>query len=157
MKICLLVVGKTADRELDRLIARYEERIKHYAPFDVVVIPDVKSAKGRSETKQKDDEGKEILAFILPTDLAVLLDEKGESLTSRGFSDRLQKAMLAGYKRMLLIVGGPYGFSSAVYQAVPTRISLSAMTFSHRMVRLFAIEQVYRALTILAGEPYHHD
>jgi len=156
MKIILLVVGKTTDAWVQTAISLYESRIKHYLPFELAVIPAVKAAKNLTEEQVKEKEGQAILCWIKPGDAMVLLDEKGVSLSSERFAERLQKKMNAGVRNLVFVVGGPYGFSPAVYDAVPERLSLSALTLTHQMVRVLFIEQVYRAMTILKGEPYHH-
>ncbi|HBL72827.1 MAG TPA: 23S rRNA (pseudouridine(1915)-N(3))-methyltransferase RlmH [Bacteroidales bacterium] len=156
MKIILLVVGKTTDTWVQTAISLYEARIKHYLPFELVVIPTIKTAKNLTEDQVKEKEGQAILGWIKPGDAMVLLDEKGMTLTSEGFADRLQKKMNAGVRNLVFVVGGPYGFSPAVYDTVSERLSLSALTLTHQMVRILFIEQVYRAMTILKGEPYHH-
>ena len=127
-----------------------------YIKFQLLVIPDLKNSKNLSESQQKDKEGELILAQIDTSDFLVLLDENGKRYTSMSFSSYLQKKMNSGLKRLVLVIGGPYGFGEAVYARCNERISLSPMTFSHQMVRLFAIEQLYRAFTILRNEPYHH-
>ncbi|NLT02891.1 MAG: 23S rRNA (pseudouridine(1915)-N(3))-methyltransferase RlmH [Bacteroidales bacterium] len=156
MKIIILVVGKTTDAWVQTAISLYESRIKHYLPFELAVIPAVKAAKNLTEEQVKEKEGQAILSWIKPGDAMVLLDEKGVSLSSERFAERLQKKMNAGVRNLVFVVGGPYGFSPAVYDAVPERLSLSALTLTHQMVRVLFIEQVYRAMTILKGEPYHH-
>jgi 23S rRNA (pseudouridine1915-N3)-methyltransferase len=156
MKIKLLVIGKTDSKEMQSLIEIYQDRLKYYAKFELQVIPDLKKAKNLSETQQKEKEGELILKEVLPTDELVLLDENGKSYTSLTFSDYLQKKMNSGIKQLVFVVGGPYGFSDSVYQRAKGKISLSKMTFSHQMVRLFVVEQIYRAFTILNNEPYHH-
>ena len=156
MKITLLVVGKTTDQRLVSLIEDYRQRLTHYVPFDLVVIPDLKNTKGLSEAQIKTTEGNEILRCLTPSAEAVLLDEHGREFRSVEFAEWLQKRMSSG-RDLTLIIGGPYGFSSEVYQRANGKISLSQMTFSHQMVRLFAIEQLYRAMTILRNEPYHHE
>lgn len=156
MKIILLVVGKITDAWAQTAIARYEARIRHYLPFELVVIPDVKGTKHLTEAQVKEKEGQAILGWIKPGDAMVLLDERGTTYSSEAFADRLQKKMNAGVRNLVFVVGGPYGFSQAVYDAVPERMSLSALTLTHQMVRVLFVEQVYRAMTILRGEPYHH-
>ncbi|MBR4264348.1 MAG: 23S rRNA (pseudouridine(1915)-N(3))-methyltransferase RlmH [Paludibacteraceae bacterium] len=156
MKITLLVVGKTTDQRLVSLIEDYRQRLTHYVPFDLVVIPDLKNTKGLSESQIKTTEGNEILRYLRPSAEAVLLDEHGREFRSVEFADWLQKRMSSG-RDLTLVIGGPYGFSPEVYQRANTKISLSQMTFSHQMVRLFTIEQLYRAMTILRNEPYHHE
>lgn len=156
MNIKLLAIGKTDDKNLQTLIEQYQKRLSFYVKFDLEVIPDIKNAKNLSEAQQKEKEGELILSKITPTDQLILLDENGKSFSSVGFSDYLQKKMNSGVKTLVFIIGGPYGFSEAVYQKANGKVSLSEMTFSHQMVRLFVVEQIYRAFTILRNEPYHH-
>lgn len=156
MKIKLLALGKTDDKALEQLIQEYEARLQHYISFTLEIIPDIKNSKNLSEQLQKEKEGQLILAKISSTDQLFLLDEKGKSMDSLEFSKFLQKQMNSGLKQLVLVIGGPYGFSDEVYQKAYGKISLSKMTFSHQMVRLFAIEQLYRGFTILRNEPYHH-
>jgi len=156
MNIKLLAIGKTDDKNLQTLIEQYQKRLSFYVKFDLEVIPDIKNAKNLSETQQKEKEGELILSKITPTDQLILLDENGKSFSSVGFSDYLQKKMNSGVKTLVFAIGGPYGFSEAVYQKASGKVSLSEMTFSHQMVRLFVVEQIYRAFTILKNEPYHH-
>ena len=157
MKITLLVVGKTHADYLKEGIANYQKRLRHYVPFEIQVIPDLKKKKNLSEEQQKSEEGKLILQQVKAGDQIILLDEKGKQHSSRKFARFLQTKMNQGLKRLVFVVGGPYGFSEEVYRAAQGKISLSEMTFSHEMIRLFFTEQVYRAMTILRGEPYHHD
>ena len=156
MKVVLLVVGKTTDTWAIEAIAQYEKRLKHYLPYQVEVLPDLKSTKNLTEDQQKQREAVLILNWNKPGDLMVLLDEKGASPTSEQFSAILQKKMNAGIRNLIFVVGGPYGFDSTVYQACNERIALSKMTLTHQMVRVFFTEQLYRAMTILKNEPYHH-
>ena len=156
MKIKLLVIGKTDHKNLHPLIEEYQNRLKHYVKFELEVIPDIKNVKNLSELQQKQKEGTLILSRLRTTDQLVLLDDKGKHFTSVEFSEYLQKKMNAGMKQLVLVVGGPYGFSDAVYEKSNDKISLSKMTFSHQMIRLFVIEQLYRGFTILKNEPYHH-
>ena len=156
MKITLLAIGKTDNRNLQHLIEDYSKRLSHYISFQFEIIPDIKNAKNLSEAQQKKAEGEEIIKRIQTSDYVVLLDETGKSFSSVSFSEYLQKRMNSGLKNIVLVIGGPYGFSEEVYTRAQGKISLSAMTFSHQMVRLFLIEQVYRAFTILRNEPYHH-
>lgn len=139
-----------------QLIDDYVNRLKFYISFTLEVIPDIKNAKNLSEDNQKKLEGDEILKRINPGDELILLDENGKSFTSEGFSELLQKKMNSGLKNLIFVIGGPYGFSDAVYARATSKISLSKMTFSHQMIRLFFVEQIYRAFTILRNEPYHH-
>lgn len=156
MQITLIAIGKTDRSELEQLIALYEKRLKHYTKFEFVVLPDIKNSKNLSEAQQKEKEGELILGQLQPTDTLVLLDENGKQYTSMDFAQFLQKKMNSGLKNLVLAIGGPYGFSDAVYAKCNGKISLSKMTFSHQMVRLFLVEQLYRGFTILRNEPYHH-
>ncbi len=157
MKIKLLAIGKTDDKNLQTLIETYQNRLKHYINFDIDLIPDIRNAKNLSETQQKEKEGELILKNLTATDILILLDEKGIQFSSVTFSEYLQKKMNAGVKQLVLVIGGPYGFSEAVYNQAQGKISLSKMTFSHQMIRLFVVEQLYRAYTILNNQPYHHE
>lgn len=157
MKIKLLAIGKTDDKNLQQLIDVYQKRLQHYVKFELDLIPDLKNAKNLSELQQKEKEGELLLAKIQNTDNLVLLDDKGKQFTSVEFSDYLQKKMNAATKQLVLVIGGPYGFSEAVYQRATGKLSLSKMTFSHQMIRLFVVEQLYRGFTILKNEPYHHE
>ena len=157
MDITLITVGKTTTGYIQTGIEEYCKRLKRYIPFSIKCLPDIKNARKLTESQQKVEEGKLIISELSPSDYVVLLDERGEMLTSRGFSEFIQKGMLGGKKRMAFIVGGPYGFSEDVYSRADTKLSFSRMTFSHEMIRLFFTEQIYRAMTILKGEPYHHD
>ncbi len=157
MEITLITVGKTTTDYIQTGIQEYCKRLKRYVPFSMKHLPDIKNAKKLTESQQKDEEGKLILAELSVSDYVVLLDERGDMLTSREFSVFLQKGMLGGKKRMVFVIGGPYGFSPEVYTRANYKLSFSKMTFSHEMIRLFFTEQVYRAMTILRGEPYHHD
>ncbi len=157
MKIKLLAIGKTDDKNLQTLIETYQNRLKHYINFELEVIPDIKNAKNLSEPEQKEKEGELILKKLIPTDVLILLDEKGKEYRSVDFSKYLQKKMNSGIKQLVFVIGGPYGFSEEVYKKSTGKISLSKMTFSHQMIRLFVVEQIYRAFTILKNEPYHHE
>jgi len=156
MNILLIAIGKTDDKSISQLMDAYTQRLKHYIKFDVEIIADIKNAKNLSEQQQKEKEGEQILQKLSTTDVVVLLDENGKTYTSIGFSDFLQQKMNAGTKRLVFIIGGPYGFSEKIYNRANQKVSLSAMTFSHQMVRIFFTEQLYRAFTILNNEPYHH-
>ncbi len=156
MNIKLIAIGKTDNKNLQSLIDEYQKRLSFYIKFDLEVIPDVKNVKSLSESQQKEKEGELILAKITPTDQLILLDENGKSFSSLAFSEELQKKMNSGVKTLVFVIGGPYGFSDAVYANANGKIALSLMTFSHQMVRLFFIEQLYRGFTILKNEPYHH-
>ena len=156
MNIKLLAIGKTDSTALQSLIQDYEKRLGFYVRFSIEIIPDIRNAGKLSETQQKEKEGELILKKLQPTDNLVLLDENGKQHTSVEFSEFLQKKMNSGIRQLVFVIGGPYGFSDAVYQKAQGKLSLSAMTFSHQMVRLFFTEQLYRAFTILNNEPYHH-
>ena len=156
MKITLLAIGKTDNEQLQTLMNDYTKRLGFYISFEIDIIPDVKNAKNMSETLQKQAEGEEIFKRIAIADALILLDEKGKTFTSEGFSEFLQKKMNSGLKNLIFVIGGPYGFSEEVYARANGKVSLSTMTFSHQMVRLFFIEQLYRGFTILRNEPYHH-
>lgn len=157
MKITLLAVGKTDDKYLIEGIEKYLKRLKHYINFTLSVIPEIKNTKNLTERQQKTKEAELILKNISNTDVLVLLDEKGKKYTSLNFADYLNKQMIASVQHIIFVVGGPYGFDEAVYKRSNSSISLSDMTFSHQMVRLFFVEQLYRAFTILKNEPYHHE
>jgi 23S rRNA (pseudouridine1915-N3)-methyltransferase len=156
MNIKLLTIGKTDNKALQSLIDDYTKRLSFYIKFDLEIIPDIKNVKNLSESQQKEKEGELILAKLSPTDQLILLDENGKTFSSIGFSDYIQKKMNSGVKNLVFVIGGPYGFSDEVYLKAQAKISLSLMTFSHQMVRLFFIEQLYRGFTILRNEPYHH-
>ncbi len=156
MQLTLLVVGKTDSKHIEELMQHYAARLKHYLPFELKVIPDLK--RGRlGEAQQCLEEGRELLRQVQPGDRLWLFDERGDQLTSRAFAQRIEQVMISGERRLILAIGGPYGFSEEVYARAQGLVGLSKMTFSHQMVRLFALEQLYRAQTILRGEPYHHD
>lgn len=156
MNIKLIAIGKTDNKSLQTLIDEYTKRLGFYIKFDLEVIPDIKNVKNLSESEQKVKEGQLILSKLTPTDQLILLDENGKEFNSVGFSDFLQKKMNSGIKTLVFVIGGPYGFSEEVYQKAQGKVALSQMTFSHQMVRLFVIEQIYRGFTILNNEPYHH-
>jgi 23S rRNA (pseudouridine1915-N3)-methyltransferase len=156
MQIKLLAIGKTNNKQLQQLIEDYQKRLSHYIKFSLEIIPDLKKTKNLTETQLKQKEGELILNKISNTDVLILLDENGKQLNSVEFSNYLQKHMNSGIKQLVFVIGGPYGFSQEVYNKAQGKLSLSKMTFSHQMVRLFFIEQLYRGFTILKGEPYHH-
>jgi len=156
MKICLLVIGKTDEAYLQKGMELFLKRIPHYISFELKVIPDIKNSKNLSEEQQKEKEGELILQQINASDELFLLDENGMEFSSVEFARFLEKKMIAGNKRLVFVIGGPYGFSASVYAKTTGKVSLSKMTFSHQMVRLIFLEQLYRAMTILKGEPYHH-
>lgn len=156
MTIKLLAIGKTDNKLLQSLIDDYQKRLGFYIKFEFEIIPDLKKVKNLTEEQQKQKEGELILAKLKATDVLILLDENGKHLDSVGFSNYLQKHMNSGIKQLVFVIGGPYGFSQEVYNKALGKISLSKMTFSHQMIRLFIIEQLYRGFTILKNEPYHH-
>lgn len=152
-----MVVGKTTTANLRSGIEEYAKRVNRYIPFDIVELPDIKTSRKLTEAKQKETEGEMMLSRIQPSDYVVLLDEHGKEMTSREFSQNLEKKAQTVSKQLYFIVGGPYGFSPEVYSRANEKLSLSKMTFPHEMVRLFFVEQLYRAMTIQRNEPYHHD
>lgn len=156
MKTLLILVGKTADKHFIAGIKDYVERITHYMPFEIKVIPEIKNTKSLSEGQQKEKEGELIIKHIQNSDTLVLLDEHGAEYRSTEFAQWLQKKQNV-CRRLIFVIGGPYGFSEAVYKRADEKVSLSKMTFSHQMVRLIFTEQIYRACTIIKGEPYHHE
>ncbi|MDT7830303.1 23S rRNA (pseudouridine(1915)-N(3))-methyltransferase RlmH [Pricia sp. S334] len=156
MTIILLAIGKTDSKPLQTLISEYEKRLRHYVRFELVTLPDIKNVKNLTEVQQRRKEGEQILKKVNSSDVLVLLDENGKQFTSVDFAKHLQKRMNSGIKRLVFAIGGPYGFGDTLYARAQGKVSLSKMTFSHQMVRLFAIEQMYRAFTILRNEPYHH-
>lgn len=156
MEIQLICIGKTDDSEIQKLISNYENRLKHYIKFNLHVIPDLKSTKNLTQEQQKEKEGLLIEKQLRTSDVVILLDEQGKEFSSVGFSEFLNKKMSSGCKRLVFIVGGSYGFSASLREKYSHKISLSQMTFSHQMIRLFFVEQLYRANTILKNEPYHH-
>ncbi len=156
MKIKLIAIGKTDNKNLKALIEDYQKRLGFYIGFQFEVIPDLKKTKHLSEAQQKDKEGELILSKVQNSDLLILLDENGKQMDSIGFSSYLQKHLNSGVKNLIFVIGGPYGFSETVYARSNGKLGLSKMTFSHQMVRLFFIEQLYRGFTVLKNEPYHH-
>jgi len=157
MTITLLAIGKTDSSALQQLIEVYQQRLQHYIKFEYKLLPDIKNTKNLSVQQQKQQEGELLLKNLQKADVLVLLDEKGKQFSSLEFSSLLQKRMNSGIKNLVFAIGGPYGFSENVYKRAQQQLSLSKMTFSHQMVRLFFVEQLYRAFTILRNEPYHHE
>lgn len=157
MKTLLIAIGKTDEQYLEHGIKKYTDRIMRYAPFELKIIPDIKNVKNMSQEQQKRAEGQLILNELTTSDVVALLDEGGKEFTSRGFADFYTRIAVSGAKRLVFVIGGPYGFSPDVYARATHKISLSKMTYSHQMVRLVFAEQMYRAHTIIKGEPYHHD
>ena len=157
MKIVLLTIGKTSERYLVDGIQHYQNRLKHYMPFEIIEIPNIKKAKNLSKTELKKKEGILISQHIQSNDYVILLDDKGKASSSLEFAQKLESWLNSGKKRLLFVVGGAYGFSDEIYSKSSEKCSLSKMTFSHQMVRLFFAEQLYRAFTILKNEQYHHE
>lgn len=156
MKVALVLVGKTVNKHIE-LIDEYAGRVKHYIGFDIITIPELRNTKNLSAEQQKQQEGELILKQLQPGDHVVLLDEHGKEYRSIEFSKYMENKMLTVSKRLVFIIGGPYGFSPDVYDKANEKLSLSKMTFSHQMIRLIFVEQLYRAMTIMRGEPYHHE
>lgn len=157
MKITLLCIGKTDDSFVSTGIETYMKRLKHYISFEMSIIPDIKNAKNLSQEQQKQREGELLLKQISNTDFVMLLDERGKMFTSMEYAKFIEQKMISSVNHLVFVIGGPYGFSDDVYKRANQQISLSKMTFSHQMIRLFFVEQVYRAFTIMRGEPYHHE
>ncbi len=157
MKTIFLVIGKTTDARIAQLTDEYINRIQHYLPFEMQVIPELRNAKNLSQEQQKEQEASLIIKSLFSGDYIVLLDEHGKERRSLDFASWMQKRMAASPRRLVFIVGGPYGFAPQIHKMAQEEISLSQMTFSHQMIRLLFVEQVYRAMTILNGEPYHHE
>ena len=156
MNIKLIAIGKTDNKNLQTLIEDYQKRLGHYIKFEFELIQDIKKVKHLSESQQKEKEGEHILAKTQKSDVLILLDENGKQMDSVALSGYLQKHMNSGIKTLIFVIGGPYGFSDAIYQRANGKLGLSKMTVSHQMVRLFFIEQLYRGFTRLKNEPYHH-
>ncbi|MFR9651013.1 MAG: 23S rRNA (pseudouridine(1915)-N(3))-methyltransferase RlmH [Rikenellaceae bacterium] len=157
MNIELIVVGKTDSSEVERIVQGYAKRVNYYCKFAITTLPDLRSTKSLSQKQQKEQEGSVIMRQLSDSDYVVLLDERGSQYRSLEFADWIQKRMNSGVKRVVFVVGGPYGFSAEVYQRANSLISLSLMTFSHQIIRAIFAEQIYRAFTILNNEPYHHE
>ena len=157
MKTILLAVGRTVESYYVSAINEYVARTKHYIPFDVEIIPELKNTKNLTAEQQKEKEADLILKSLQPGDTVVLLDEHGREFRSVDFAAWMERKLSTTGKRLVFIIGGPYGFSPRIYQVAQEKISLSKMTFSHQMIRMIFVEQVYRAMTILRGEPYHHE
>lgn len=157
MKFILLAVGRTVEKHYITAINDYIERTKHFIPFDMEVIPELKNTKNLSMEQQKEKEGELILKALQPGDVVVLLDEHGKEFRSVEFAEWMERKMHTVNKRLVFVIGGPYGFAPSIYNVAQEKISLSKMTFSHQMIRLIFIEQLYRAMTILNNGPYHHE
>lgn len=157
MDIQLLTIGKTSLNYIQKGIDDYCGRLKRYVNYRIISLPDIKSSKALTESLQKEKEGEMIISHLSPSDYCILLDEHGKEFSSVEFARFIQKIMASGRKRIVFVIGGPYGFSEMVHRHADSECSLSKMTFTHEMVRLFFTEQIYRAMTILRGEPYHHE
>ena len=157
MKIALLQTGKTADRNIAELADLYTNRIKKYTVFEIITLPEMKNTKNMPVREQKDKEAIKILQSLTIDDYVILLDEKGKEFRTVEFSAALEKILLLPKKRIVFVVGGPWGFSETVYSRTDIKMSLSKMTFPHQLVRLLFLEQLYRVFTIIKGEPYHHE
>lgn len=156
MKVELILVGRTVSKEFTKIMDDYRERITHYLPFTLTTIPELKNTKSLSEEQQKSAEGELILKQLQPSDTVVLLDERGREPRSMELAAWLEKKQQSA-RRLVFVIGGPYGFSPAIYERANEQLSLSRLTFSHQMVRAIFMEQLYRACTIIKGEPYHHE
>jgi Uncharacterized conserved protein len=152
-----MCIGKTDDSYLAALIEKFERRLGHYVPFKTVIVPDIRNSKHLRADEQKSREAAAVMKQLATTDHVILLDEKGKVFRSMEFAEYLNTLMIRSTQHIVFVVGGPYGFDDTLYQRANGKVSLSKMTFSHQMVRLFFVEQLYRAFTILKGEPYHHE
>lgn len=157
LKIALIQTGKTTDRNIQSVLEDYSSRIRKYVPFEIITIPDLKNTKSMPVLQQKNNEGKLIANAVNGDDLVVLLDERGKEFRTLEFSAQIEKMLMSAKKRVVFVIGGPWGFSDEVYVRADMKMSLSKMTFPHQLVRLLFIEQLYRAFTIIKGEPYHHE
>ena len=157
MKIMLIQVGKTNEKYLEEGIGNYVNRLKHYSDFSIVTLPELKNAKSLSIEQQKEKDTETILKNLEPNDEIILLDEKGKEFTSTEFASYMEKKMASTRKRVVFVIGGPFGFSQKIYDIANGKVSISKMTFSHQMIRLLFVEQLYRAFTIIKGEHYHHE
>lgn len=157
MKIILMVIGKTDKEYIKEAISIYEKRLEHYIPYEKIILPDIKNTKKLTEQQQKEQEGEIIKKALRKGDYIILLDEKGKEYTSLQFAKYVEEKMQNPAKRIIFLIGGPYGFSPEIYALATEKISLSKMTFSHQMIRMIFVEQLYRAMTILNNEPYHHE
>lgn len=156
MRISLLCMGKTDEKELEYLISKYEKRIKPYQKYERIELPDIKNRKNLSPEQQKKQESNAFLKQIKPTDFVILLDEKGKRFSSVSWANKMEQLFHQGAKRLIFVIGGPYGFDQEMYSKAQLKISISDMTFTHQMIRLFLVEQIYRSFTILHNKPYHH-
>ena len=157
MNITTICIGKTDEKAIENLLQKYENRLPSHINYQRIEIPDIKNRKNLSEIQQKQKEGEQILAKIVNTDFVIILDEKGKQPTSKQFADDIQNYMNQSVKNLVFVIGGPYGFDESVYNRGNKKMSLSKMTFTHQMVRLFLTEQIYRGFSILQGKPYHHE
>jgi 23S rRNA (pseudouridine1915-N3)-methyltransferase len=157
MNFVTLCIGKTDEKPLEELIVKYEKRLPAHWNYNRIEIPDIKNRKNLSESQQKEKEAELILSKISPMDYVILLDERGKQMSSTVFAHEIQNWMNQSIKQIVFVIGGPYGFSDEVYRRANKKLSLSEMTFTHQMIRLFLVEQLYRAFAILQGKPYHHE
>lgn len=157
MKLQIIFTGRTQGNIYPNLISEYVKRLSHYLPTQIEEIPDLKNTKSLTQEQQKEREADQVIERLQAGDVVVLLDERGREMTSREFSQWIELKLQSVPKRLVLLIGGPYGFSQRIYDIAQQKVSLSRMTFSHQMVRLFLVEQLYRAFSIIRGEPYHHD
>ena len=157
MKIRLIVIGKTDEKYLKQGLVKYEDRLKHYATYEMVIIPDIKKGKKQNIQLQQQEEGELILSKIKTSDHLVLLDERGKTFSSVEYAKHIEKKMVGGVSSIAFVIGGPFGFSKEVYARANDKLSLSAMTLSHQMIRLFFVEAIYRTFTIIRGEKYHNE
>ncbi|MFN8210148.1 MAG: 23S rRNA (pseudouridine(1915)-N(3))-methyltransferase RlmH [Bacteroidales bacterium] len=157
MKVSLIQTGKTGEKYLSDGVAEYTARIKKYIAFDIITIPDLRNTKSMPVEEQKLREGRQVIQSLSADDLVILLDDKGKEYTTMGFATQLEKTFHMSKKRVVFVIGGPWGFSQELYSRADMKISLSKLTFSHQLVRLLFVEQLYRALTVIKGDPYHHE
>ncbi|MDO9341841.1 MAG: 23S rRNA (pseudouridine(1915)-N(3))-methyltransferase RlmH [Bacteroidales bacterium] len=157
MKIALLQTGKSTDKNISEAVDLYSSRIKKYSVFEIITLPEIKNTRNMSVQEQKIKEGKKIIHSISVDDYVILLDERGKELRTVEFSGWVEKLFILPKKRILFVIGGPWGFSDEVYSSADFMLSLSKMTFPHQLVRLLFLEQLYRVFTIMKGEPYHHE
>ncbi len=157
MKITLVQTGKTGEKYISDGVAEYSARIRKYAPFETITIPDLRNTKNMPHDEQRHKEGRQILQMILSDDFVIVLDDKGKEFTTKEFASQIEKIFLLSKKRMVFVIGGPWGFSADVFTRADLKISLSRLTFSHQMVRLLFAEQLYRVFTVIKGDPYHHE
>jgi 23S rRNA (pseudouridine1915-N3)-methyltransferase len=157
MKIALLQIGKTNEKYISDGVEEYSGRIRKYSGFEIITVPDLKNTRNMPVSEQKSKEGEKICKLLTSEDYVVLLDERGKEFSTKEFSDKIAKIFMLQRKRVIFVIGGPYGFSEDVYTRADLQLSLSQMTFSHQLVRLLFAEQLYRIFTVIRGEPYHHE